>query len=171
MYGSEAEDEPIRGIDETNHEGQLHDLLFGEMWFERSVVLIRGMCRGDERQGLGPAQGRALALGVQRGLTPAVQEVDALLGLSMGAGTAGVEVDAEGAAIELGCADLDELAEARLSPRASTFLLKSSMRLRASGATAKAFILGFMCRSSFWRAKCPSVPRTTQPMPRVTWPF
>jgi hypothetical protein len=85
------------------------------VWCQRRCASCTS--RGDERQGLGPPQGRALALGVQRRLTPAVQKVDALLGFPMCAGLAGVQVDAEGAAIELRRAALDGLAEARLQPQ------------------------------------------------------
>jgi hypothetical protein len=71
--------------------------------FVRSVRLM------NEGDGLRPGEGRALALAVERGLAPGVEQIEPLLGFASRASFARMHVDAERAAIDLGRKGLHEI--------------------------------------------------------------
>jgi hypothetical protein len=66
--------------------------------------------------GLGQGQRRPLPRAEERRLPPGGQGVAALLGLAGRPGVLGAHVEAEGAAVELGRPELDQLAEHRVEP-------------------------------------------------------
>ena len=67
-----------------------------------------------QSDGFDPAQRRALAFAVNRGLAPGVQQVHALVGFAELARVARVHSEAIGATVDLRSADLDQFAQLRI---------------------------------------------------------
>src|SRR3954466_3218298 len=86
---------------------------------------------GDAGDGLGPLEGGAFAVGVERALAPGGEAVEALLGLAGGAGVLRVHVDAVGAAVHLAGAELDQEEERLFEVRAVQVGLEGEEGLEA----------------------------------------
>ena len=115
---AKADREAVPPVDDIDHQCELDLLLLGELRLQGFVGTFQPlMSFGEPRQRLGPAECGAFTVGIARGLAPGRQQVDALLGLSLRARFRRMHVDAVGAAVDLGGADLHELDEARLKAR------------------------------------------------------
>jgi len=78
------------------------------------VHLVRHAVPRDLGQGFRPRKRGTLTLGIELGLVPSRDEVEALLGCAHRAGVLGVHVQAEGVAINLRRANLDQFQQLRL---------------------------------------------------------
>ena len=107
-HGTERDVEPVGAVDGDDRQRQVGKLFFGKLRARLLVDIIRRMAFGDQRQRLGPGQGGALALAVERRFLPGVEQIKPLLAFAGGAQLLGVHVDAVGAAVDLRGAQLDE---------------------------------------------------------------
>jgi len=133
---AEGDGEPIPAIDGDDGQGEVDQLLFGEVLAHLLIERVRYVVRRDERDGLGPGQRGALALGVERRLGPGGEDVEALFALAGGARILAVHVQAVGTAVELGCPHLDQLEEQRFEAARVGIALKAEHRIQRSGCHA-----------------------------------
>src|ERR1035437_904675 len=109
--GPGADADRVPGVDGDEEADQRGDLLRAEFGSHLLVGLGRDVRISQPGHRFGKGQRGALAGGEVRGFLPGGQPVQALLGLADRARVLGVHVDAVGAAVELGGADPDQLAE------------------------------------------------------------
>jgi hypothetical protein len=112
--GSGAYGDRVPGVDRDDQADQRGDLLRREPGGDRVVVLGRDVVGGQQGDGLRERQGGALFFCEERRFAPCGQGVYPLLGLADGPRVLGVHVDAVGAAVDLGRADPNELAQLRV---------------------------------------------------------
>src|SRR5688572_25993552 len=108
-FRAERDSHAVPGVDAGDGPGEVGQFLVGEMAAGGVVGGVGDVAVGDVGQGLGPLEGGAFAVGVVRGFAPGVQAVEALLAFAGGAGVLPVHVDAIGAAVDLGGAQLDHV--------------------------------------------------------------
>ena len=103
------------------------------MLARRVVLGVAHLLVFQERHGLGPGQGGALARRVAGRLAPGGQQVQALLVLAGGARVLAVHVQAEGAAVDLRDARLHQLQQRVIQPAAARVLLQPQHGGKALG--------------------------------------
>src|SRR5262249_41887464 len=90
------------------------ELLLGEVLARSPVELVADALVRQAGDGFGPFERRSFPRGEERGLPPDGHMVDAKLPLAVDLGLLHVHVDAEGAAVELRGADVDQVDQALL---------------------------------------------------------
>ena len=115
------------------------------------IDVVRNPMRTEVGDRFGPGEGGALARREERGLAPDRDGVDALLGLAIGARILAVHVDAEGAAVGVRGAQLDELVEGRLEAGAAGVTMFANNRnLRVDIETGKPILYGPTATTGPW---------------------
>src|SRR5690242_9008246 len=98
--GPERDRQTVPAVDGNDRERQVDQLGFAEVLAYGGIDRVGHVAFGDERQRLGPFQRGALALAVEIGFAPGIEQVKALLGLAGGARVLAVHVEAIGAAVD-----------------------------------------------------------------------
>ena len=114
-------DGQVPGVDGGHRQRELGQILVAEFAQRLKVERVRDVVRADPRDGLGPVERHPLARREERRLAPDDQPVDPRVGLARGAQRLGVHVDAEGAGVDLGDAQVDQLASLASSPDPRTW--------------------------------------------------
>src|SRR5690242_21024798 len=65
MHRAEADGEAVPHVDCADEDGELHDLVVAEMRLYLFEHLVRHVGLGDQRKGVGPGEGGALARAVE----------------------------------------------------------------------------------------------------------
>jgi len=104
---------PVPGVDLADGYGEECELARREMLGYVPVVLIFNGALGKQCYPLGPLESGGFARRVNAGFAPGCEEVELLCGDVDFAGVVEMVLDAEGASVELGSANLDEFAELR----------------------------------------------------------
>src|SRR5690606_38119019 len=99
MKGAEGNREPVPDINHADGDGEVRDLLFGELLAHGLPRLVRHAGFGDERHRFRPLERGALAIRVERRLSPRIQKIETRLAFAGGAGLARMHLEAEGAAV------------------------------------------------------------------------
>lgn len=109
--GAVGDADAVPGVDEGEGGGEVGDFLFGEEGGEVGPDVVGDAVVGDAGDGFGVGEGGAFARGEEGGFAPDDEELEAFLGDGEFAGVGDVHLEAEGAAVDLGGADFDELEE------------------------------------------------------------
>src|SRR3954466_1776829 len=88
-HGAQGDVEAIPRVDGHHGHRQVDELLLTEPGTDRLVDVIRNPILSDQCQRLGPEERRPFAVCVERGLAPGIEEVEALLAFTAGAGFLG----------------------------------------------------------------------------------
>ena len=113
-HGAKGDVEPIGGIDGDQRERQVHQFLLGELLARLVIHLVRHVVNGNQGHCLRPCQSCPLALGIERGLAPGHQFVDALFRFATRPRRFGMQIDSIGTPVDLGYPNSDEFKEQRL---------------------------------------------------------
>src|SRR5580704_14107480 len=109
--GSQRDGQAIPRVDCCYHEREIDDLFFSEKCADLLVDRVRDMSFGDQSDGLGPCQGCALLIGVERRFAPGIELIEPLLRFAESAGVFRMHVDAVGASVDLRGAHFHEVDE------------------------------------------------------------
>ena len=114
---AEADRDAVPAVDDVDHQGELDLLFLGELSLQGFAGAFQLVAFGEPRQGLGPAERGAFAVGVARSLAPGREQIDALLGLALLTRFRRMHIEAVGAAIDLGGPDFHEPDQGRFKAR------------------------------------------------------
>src|SRR5262245_47313616 len=107
---------------------------------------------------LGPGERAALAVGVEGGLAPGVEQVEPLLGLAGRAGVLGMHIDAVGAAVDLRGPQLHQMQEPVLQPAAAEVDLQAEQGPDGAGGRLRVIEPGLHRQYSLNSAVAPPIP-------------
>src|SRR5712664_312574 len=107
--GAGGDGKAVPEVDGADYEGQVDDFFFGEMLLQVGIDVVGGVSLRDKRDGLGPGEGGAFAVGEEGSLSPGFESVEALLGFSGGAGVDGMHVQAISTPVDLRGAHFDQM--------------------------------------------------------------
>jgi len=98
-----AEDgDPVEGVDHRRRIDEQRELVVGEVLTQQVVLVVAEVAVGDEGDGLSDLQRSLLEAREHPGFQPGGQHGDPLGRLTATEGEVGVQVEAEGAAVDLG---------------------------------------------------------------------
>ncbi len=99
--GTKADRQAVPAVDGNNRQRQVDQFFVTELRSHGCIDLIWHMINGNERHGLRPRQGRPLPLGIEWGLAPGYEFVEALFGFAARPRRFGVQIDSIRAPIDL----------------------------------------------------------------------
>ena len=112
--GAEADRQPVPAVDGNDGQRQVDQFFVGKLLANCLIHLIWHVVNGNQGHGLRPGQGGPLSLGVERGLAPGHQFVQALFGFAARPRGFGMQIDSIRTPIDLGRTNFHEFNEQRL---------------------------------------------------------
>src|SRR5262249_53158760 len=110
-HGLEGDGAAVPGIDEHDREGEIGNLLLGKLAANPVKKFVGNATFGQLRDSFGPGTGGAFARIEEVRVPPVGDVIEPQLALAVDLGFLDMHVEAEGAAIDLRCPDVHEIAD------------------------------------------------------------
>src|SRR6266404_3784124 len=139
MNRSRSDRQAVPGIDHSDHDREVRQLLFGELTPYCFVDLIGRMRRGDICECFRPDQGRTLVLRIEMRLSPGIEQMHAQVGFTVFARLFSVHVETIGTAVDLRDSDLHQGDKPLIEPASLQVLLNAKQSRDPSGIVVNGF--------------------------------